>query len=289
MLKNNFLEFKPIQKFINGIGVEIKKYFGKNKGAIIGIEDDGIFYGLGLWQWLGQKQKNISFTTMGDDGNGLEEEKIKGRKVLLVDNDIISGKSYKKAIEIIKNRKKRLKIKEIKFAVLCDRTNLADFSVENYSAYGSWGLEKLDGVDLKIIQALFEDGRTPFVEIAQKTSLGPVGIKNRVEKLIDDGILKIQGLLNIEKVCSVSAHIGIETDNKTISRLIERFKKSPLVYHLAKASGRYNLIISIAAPDLKAIENFISKEIRRDFRIKHIEVNIGDLPIIPRVWLPPLS
>ena len=289
MFKNNFLELEPIQKFIKGIGMEIKKYFGEKKGAIVGVEDDGIFYGLGLWQWLSQKQKNISFTTMGDDGKGLEEEKIKGRKVLLVDNDIISGKSYKKAIEIIKNRKKRLKIKDIKFAVLCDRTNLADFSVETYSAYGLWGLKKIDGIDLKIIQALFEDGRTSFVEIAKKTSLGPVGVKNRVEKLIDDGVLKIQGLLNIEKACSVSAHIEIETDNKTISRLIERFKKSPLVYHLARTSGRYNLIISIAAPNLKAIENFISKEIRRDFGVKHIEVNIGDLPIIPKTWSPPLS
>lgn len=288
-MNNSLLDLKPIQKFINGVGTGIKKYFGKSKGAIIGVGDDGIFYGLGLWQWLSQKQKNILFTSMEDNGKGLEEDKIKGRKILLVDNDIISGKSYKRAIETIKNRKKRLKIKNIKFAVLCDRINLADFSVESYSADAPWGIEKLDGIDLKIIQALSKDGRTSFVEIAKETSLGAVGIKNRVERLVDEGILKIQGLLNIERVCSVSAHIGIGTDDKTTSRLIEKFKKSPLVYHLARTSGRYNLIVSITAPNLKAIENFISKEIRRDSGIKHIEVNIGDLPIIPKTWSPPLS
>ena len=288
-MDNTLLNLKPIQKFINGVGVEIKKYFGKTKGAIIGVGDDGIFYGLGLWQWLSQKQKNILFTNMEDSGKGLEEDKIRGRKVLLVDNDIISGKSYKRAIETIKNKKKRLKIKNIKFAVLCDRMNLADFSVESYSADVLWGIEKLDGIDLKIIQALSEDGRRSFVEIAKETSLGAVGIKNRVERLIGEGILKIQGSLNIERVCSVSAHIEIETDNKTTTRLIEKFKKSPLVYHLARASGRYNLIVSITAPNLRAIENFISKEIRKDFGIKHIEVNVGDLPIIPKIWSPPLS
>lgn len=288
-MNNAFLKLKPIQKFINGIGKEVKKYFGRNKGVIIGLGDDGFFYGLGLWQWLSQKQKNISFTTMEADGKGLEEEKIKGTKVLLVDNDIISGKSYKRAIETIKIRKKRLKIKDIKFAVLCDRVNLADFSVESYSADVPWGIKKLDGIDLKIIQALSEDGRRSFVEIAKETSLGAVGIKNRVERLVNEGILKIQGSLNIERLCSISAHIEIEADNKTTSRLIERFKKFPLVYHLTEASGRYNLIVSIVAPDLKAIENFISKEIRRNFGIKHVEVNIGDLPIIPKTWSSSLS
>jgi len=93
----------------------------------------------------------------------------------MVDNDIITGKGYKRAMEAIKAKKERLKIKNIKFAVLCDRTGLADFSVEGYSAYAPWSLEKLDGTDLKIIQALSEDGRKSFVEIAKRTRLSPGG------------------------------------------------------------------------------------------------------------------
>ncbi len=289
MPKNTLLNFKPIQKFIGGIGKDIKKYFGKDKGCIIGLGDDGVFYGLGLYQWLSKQNKKIAFATMEDNGQGLEEEKVKGRKVLIVDNDIISGKSYKRAIEIMKAKKERLKIKAIKFAVLCDRTGLADFSIEGYSAYAPWGLEKIDGTDLKIIQALSDDGRKSFVEIAKKTGLSPVGVKNRVERLIDEGILKIQGLLNIGKCYSVSANIEIEADQKTISKMIEKFEKSSLVYHLVKTSGSYNLLISIIAPNLESIENFIAKEIRRDPGVKHIEVNVGELPIIPKAWNPPIA
>lgn len=289
MPKNTLLKFKPIQKFIKGIGQDIKKYFGKDKSCVVGLGDDGVFYGVGLYQWLSQRKKGITFTTMDDNGKGLEEEKVKGRKVLLVDNDIITGKSYKRVMEVIKAKKEKLKIKNIKFAVLCDRTGLADFSVEGYSAYAPWGLEKLDGTDLKIIQALSEDGRKSFVEIAKKTRLSPVGVKNRVERLIDEGILKIQGLLNIGKCYSVSANIEIEADQKTISKLIEKFEKFPLVYHLVKTSGRYNLLISIIAPNLVSIENFIAKEIRGDPGVKHIDVNVGELPIIPKAWNPPIS
>ena len=288
-MKNTLLNYKPIQKFITKIGQDIKKYLGNDKGCIIALGDDGVFYGEGLYQWLVKEGSSVTLAFMDDTGEGLKEEKVKGRKVLMVDNDIISGKSYKRAMEAIKAKKERLKIKNIKFAVLCDRTGLADFSVEGYSVYAPWGLEKLDGTDLKIIQALFEDGRKSFVEIAKKTRLSPVGVKNRVERLIDEGILKIQGLLSMGKCYSVSANIEIEADQKTISKLIEKFEKFPLVYHLVKTSGRYNLLISIIAPNLVSIENFIAKEIRGDPGVKHIDVNVGELPIIPKVWNPPIS
>ena len=289
MTKNSLLKFKPIQKLIKGVGRDVKRYFGKERGCVVGLGDDGVFYGLGLYQWLKQYKKGITFTTMDDNGKGLEEEKVKGRKVLIVDNDIITGKSYKRAMGVMKEGKERLKIKDIKFAVLCDRTGLADFSVEGYSAYAPWSLEKLDGLDLKIIQALFENGRESFVEIAKKTGLSPVGIKNRVERLINEGVLKIQGLLNIGECYSVSANIEIEADSKTIFKLIEKFEKSPLVYHLVKTSGRYNLLVSIISPNLESIENFIAKEIRGEPGVKHIEVSVGELPIIPKAWIPPIT
>ncbi len=288
MPKSTLLKFKPIQKFIDGIGKDVKKFFGKDNGSIIGLGDDGVFYGLGLYQWISQKNKKINFTTMDDDGKRLEEEKVKGRKILIADNDIVTGKGYKRTMEMMRAKKERLKLKDIKFAVLCDRTGLADFSVEGYSAYAPWSLEKLDGLDLKIIQALSKDGRKSFVDIAKGTGLSPVGIKNRVERLIDGRVLKIQGLLNMEKVYSVTAHIEIEADGKTINKLIEKFEKSPLVYHLVKTSGRYNLMVSIATPNLASIESFIAKEIRLDPGVKHIEVNVGELPIIPKNWNPPI-
>jgi DNA-binding Lrp family transcriptional regulator/hypoxanthine-guanine phosphoribosyltransferase len=288
MPKDTFLEFKPIQKFINGVGKDVKKFFGREKGCIIGLGDDGFFYGYGLYQWISKKNKKINFTTMDNDGKGLEEEKVEGRKILIVDNDVISGKTYKRTMETMRAKKDKLKLKDIKFAVLCDRTGLADFSVEGYSAYAPWSLERLDGLDLKIIQALSEDGRRSFVEIAKEIKLSPVAVKNRVERLIADGVLKIQGLLDMGKVYSVSSHIEIEADSKTINRLISKFEKSPLVYHLVKVSGRYNLMLSIATPNLESVENFIAKEIRSEPGVKHIEVHVGELPIIPKVWNPPI-
>ena len=51
-MTEDFLKFKPIQKFIEGVGKDVKKFFGKDKGCIIAIGDDGVFYAAGLCQWL---------------------------------------------------------------------------------------------------------------------------------------------------------------------------------------------------------------------------------------------
>ena len=80
-MSDNFLKFKPIQKFIEGVGKDVKKFFGKDKGCIVAVGDDGIFYGLGLYQWLVKERQNISFANMDDNGKGLDEEKVAGRKV----------------------------------------------------------------------------------------------------------------------------------------------------------------------------------------------------------------
>ncbi len=289
-MKNTFLELKPIQKFIGGVGKGVEKYLGKDKACIVGLEDDGVFYGKGLYQWLSNKGRDITFTTMDDYGKGLDEDKVKGRKVLLVDNDIVTGKAYRRAKNAIIEKKEKLKIKDVKFAVLCDRVKVADFSVEDYPMPSSWNLKDLDSVDLEIIKSLSENGRKSFVEIAHEIGLTPVGIKKRVERLLDREILRIQAALNTEKFYSVSATVGIEADPKTISKLIKKFENCPLVYNLVKVSGHHNLIIDFIAPNSKRITDLIEKQIRLDPKIRYLEVDLGDLPIRPKIhFLPNLA
>lgn len=288
MLKNTLLSLKPIKKFVDGIGKDVKKYFGKDKGCIIGLEDDGIFYAEGLYNWLSKNNKNLVLAVMDDYGKGLDEEKVKGRKVLLIDNDIITGRAYRKVMSFMQRQKKKWNIKDIKFAVLCDRVKVADFSVEDYPIPTSWNLKDLDEIDLKIIKSLSEYGRRKFVDIAKETGLTSVGIKDRVEKLIKNGLLDFHALLNIQKFYSLSANIEIEAPPETITKLIQKFKNCPLVYNLVRfpIGHHYNLLIGLVSPNLKRINDLVTKQIRTEPGIKNVEVNMGEPPIIPNGYLP---
>ena len=150
-------------------------------------------------------------------------------------------------------------------------------------------LKEIDDVDFKIIQILSQDGRESFVEIAKKIGLSPVGAKQRVEKLIERDVLEIRGCLRVKKFYSVSACIMAEGSTEAISWLAKKLKNSPIVYQLVKTSGKYNLIIGVIAQNLKRIDEFISREIMAEAGVKHVEIHIGELPIIPDVWNPPLN
>ena len=85
----NLLDLEPIQKFIKTVGKNVEKYLGEDPSCIVYLRPDGTFYGVALYEWLRRKKSNLTLATMEDDGKGLDELKVKGRKVLIVDNDII--------------------------------------------------------------------------------------------------------------------------------------------------------------------------------------------------------
>ncbi|MDO8470472.1 MAG: AsnC family transcriptional regulator [bacterium] len=286
----NLLEFEPIQKFIKAVGPDIERYFGKDPGCIIYLQPDGIFYAQGLLLWLnGRGKKDLALCTMADDGEGLEEGKVRGKKVLIVDNDVISGKSYKRSMEALRSRKEKLAVKDIKFATFLDRPGLTDFFVERYSAESIWKLEELDALDHKIISLLSHNGRMSFAEIGKDVRLSAVAIKHRVDKLLRANILKIQGRLNTERFYELSAGIQIECEGKNIEILIGRLRKKHEVYHIAKRSGKYNLTVSILVQNIEDVEEFIENEIRSQQGVRQIEVHVGELPIIPKTFSLPIE
>lgn len=282
---NNLLNLQPIKIFIKETGGGIQRYFGEDKACIIYLRPDGAFYGVALYEWLKRKKKNLTLTTMADDGEGLEEKKVKGCRVLIIDNDIITGKGYKRAMEALRMLKKQLDIKDIKFAVFSDRVGVADFSVSTYSADAIWRLDELDGLDLKIIKFLTQNGRDSLAEIGKRINLSAVSVKNRVDKLTQAKIFKVQGVLNIDRFYAISAQIQIEANAKTIAQLGESLTKLQEVYHMVRVSGRYNLVIGIFAHNLGNIEEFIENEIRSLPGVKQIDVHIGELPVIPKTFL----
>lgn len=282
----SLLELEPIQKFIASVGKGVEKFFGKGKGCIIYLRPDGAFYGIGLYEWLSRKNKNLSLATMEDDGRGLEEEKVRGRKVLLVDNDIITGKGYKRSNEAIRLRKDRLNIKEVKFAVFSDRMGLADFSVAEYSSTPVWGFRSIDAPDMKIIKYLAQDGRASFADIGKNIKLSSVAVKNRVDKLIERDILSVRGELNINRFYNISACLFIEATSKAVQFLIEKLAGRAEVYHVAKRSGRHNLVLSILAEDIEGIEDFVDKEVRMAPGVNRVEVVAGELPVVPKTFVP---
>lgn len=285
-MMKNILDFPSIQQFVKAIGNDVLEYFGKEPACIICLRPDGVFYGAGLHAGLLKKKKDINLISMDDDAQDLQAEKVRGRKVLIVDNDVVTGKGYKRSMEALRMQQERLGILGIKFATFFDRIGTVDFSVERYSPEIIWQLNQIDAIDLNIIKYLVQDGRASFADIGKGVQLSSVAVKNRVDRLMSGGILSVKGVLNINRFYAMSACLFLEATPKTVQALIEKLQKRPEVYHIARRSGKHNLVISILAQDIEGLESFVDKEIRLLQGVKQVEVVVGELPMIPKTFTP---
>lgn len=136
----------------------------------------------------------------------------------------------------------------------------------------------LDSTNRFLIHELQKNGRVTFTYLAKKLKITPAAVKERIERLIDRGIIKVTTLVNCESLTfyyPISATIGIEADSECISMLIKKFSNCPLAINLQKTSGNHNLIITMVARDLESLEKRVNEHIRSEPGIKHVEINVG--------------
>jgi len=139
----------------------------------------------------------------------------------------------------------------------------------------------LDDTSKFIISELQKDGRTTYTELAQHLKITPAAVKERVERLIEKKIIKVSALVNTDKFYPVTAGIGLEADSEGLDKIARKMKNCPLVLNMIKTSGMHNLVMNMVAEDVMHLEKTLSNHIRNVPGVRHLEVNIGNSPIVP--------
>ena len=143
----------------------------------------------------------------------------------------------------------------------------------------------MDEVDRKIISQLQLDGRTTLEELAKNSGLTSMGIKKRVQKLLDRDAIKVSALLNPAFFKLFPAIVLLEMESaKATQNLLDRFKYCPRVVHIFKTIGGYNLIALVVAEDQDTLESISMEKcsLRSSAGIRRSEFYpIGDIHFSP--------
>ena len=146
-------------------------------------------------------------------------------------------------------------------------------------------MNDLDEVDRKIISQLQQDGRTTFKELAKIVGFSSMGVKKRVDRLKERGILKISGLLNVKQLDLHAALVLIEIESSEASeRLLKRFKDCPRVVNIFTTLGGYNIIALVVAENQDTLESISMEKcsLRSSEGIRRSEFYpIGDIHYSP--------
>ena len=114
----------------------------------------------------------------------------------------------------------------------------------------------LDEVDKKIITQLQSNGRTTLKDLAEIIGFSSMGTKKRLDKLIDNGTLKVAALINPSSLKLHPAIVMLEMESATaMDKLLKRFKDCPRVIQIFKTLGGYNLIALVIAENRDTLES----------------------------------
>lgn len=123
-------------------------------------------------------------------------------------------------------------------------------------------LEHLDEIDQYIIDALRKDGREAFSQIAEQLKVSPGMIRQRYNRLVETGCLKVLAITNpMQYGFKTMAMIGIRTDGQRMLQVAEQVAALKEVIYLIVVSGRYDLMAEVFCRDQEELLTFLTQKL----------------------------
>jgi DNA-binding Lrp family transcriptional regulator len=143
----------------------------------------------------------------------------------------------------------------------------------------------LDEVDRKIISQLQLNGRKTLEGLSKTVGFTNMGIKKRLQKLLDQGAVKVSASLNPFFFKLFPAIVLLEMESaEAMQNLLNRFKDCPRVIQIFKTIGGYNLIGLVIAENQDTLESISVEKcsLRSSTGIRRSEFYpIGDIYFSP--------
>ena len=122
-------------------------------------------------------------------------------------------------------------------------------------------LDDLDRLDLRILQALQQDGRTTNLKLAETVALSPTAVLARVQRLTREGyILGYEARLNPLKLgAAMLVFVEVLLD-RTTANVFDQFKAAVQVYpeimECHMVAGGFDYLLKTRMADMLAYRNF---------------------------------
>ncbi|MBC2867635.1 Lrp/AsnC family transcriptional regulator [Streptomyces mexicanus] len=124
------------------------------------------------------------------------------------------------------------------------------------------GSPHLDAVSLAIIEQLQEDGRRPYAAIGKAVGLSEAAVRQRVQKLLDQGVMQIVAVtdpLTVGFRRQAMVGINVEGDVEAIADALTDMSE---VEYVVMTAGSFDILAEIVCEDDDHLLGVINKRIR---------------------------
>lgn len=135
-------------------------------------------------------------------------------------------------------------------------------ATRNTDPKGAAGAAAIDAVSLAIIEQLQEDGRRPYAAIGKAVGLSEAAVRQRVQKLLDQGVMQIVAVtdpLTVGLRRQAMVGINVEGDLDPVADALTAMDE---VEYVVVTAGSFDLLIEIVCEDDDHLLDTINKRIR---------------------------
>jgi Lrp/AsnC family transcriptional regulator for asnA, asnC and gidA len=133
----------------------------------------------------------------------------------------------------------------------------------------------IDRLDLRIIRSLSQNARKPYSAIARELEISDGTVRKRVNRLMEEGIIKQFNLLldyhRIGRI--VKAFIGIRVIANKLMNVVGHLEGNPDVQVLYRTTGNVDLFVEVIFKDMEELKQFLERELNID-GISYTEVTV---------------
>ena len=113
----------------------------------------------------------------------------------------------------------------------------------------------MDNVDQQVLEILRQDSRTSNIQIAKKLGLTEGTVRNRIRRLLDDGIIR---RFTVEtRAAQAEAIVLIQTHTRGSREVLKRIRK--LVDRLFETAGEFDVAAYLTADNIATINVMVDK------------------------------
>jgi Lrp/AsnC family transcriptional regulator for asnA, asnC and gidA len=119
----------------------------------------------------------------------------------------------------------------------------------------------IDSLDRQIILELQEDARAPFKKIAKHLKVSEGTVRNRVNRLIEKGVLKLQARVDPFRLPNkISAIVGVNLQKRDHETKMKEIARIPCVTSVWNATGRYDLFFEVMVDCLEDLNDVLFRK-----------------------------
>lgn len=143
---------------------------------------------------------------------------------------------------------------------------------------------RLDSIDLYIIEAMRTDGRVAFAQIAEQLNVSPGMIRQRYNRLVELGYLKVVAVTNpLMMGKRTMAMIGVRTDGRKILEVANKLIQFDEVVYIVVVSGRYDIMVEVFCRNHEDLLQFLTEKLAKVDGVRETE-SFMHLKIVKEIY-----